>query len=113
MIAPHGIPLDLLDRLLIVRTLPYSQEEMVQILQIRAQAEGLSVDPGALQAFGRVGAESTLRYAVQLLTPASLTAKVNGRATIMAEDLKEVGELFHDAKASAKVLAANSDKFMK
>ena len=29
--APHGIPLDLLDRLLIIRTLPYSQEEMSQV----------------------------------------------------------------------------------
>merc|ERR550539_805183 len=26
--SPHGIPLDLLDRLLIIRTLPYSKEEM-------------------------------------------------------------------------------------
>ena len=111
--APHGIPLDLLDRLLIVRTLPYSQEEMVQIIQIRAQAEGLTVEPAALQAFGQVGADTTLRYAVQLLTPANLTAKVNGRSAITADDLKEVSELFHDAKASAKVLAANSDKFMK
>ena len=35
--SPHGIPVDLLDRLLIIRTLPYSLEEVVQILAIRAQ----------------------------------------------------------------------------
>jgi len=113
VLAPHGIPLDLLDRLLIVRTLPYSQEEMTQIIEIRAQTEGLAVEPAALLAFGKVGAETTLRYAVQLLTPALLTARVNGRSTITAEDLTEVGQLFHDAKASAKILAANSAKFMK
>lgn len=31
LVAPHGIPLDLLDRLMIIRTLPYSQEEMSQV----------------------------------------------------------------------------------
>jgi len=36
-VAPHGIPLDLLDRLLIMRTLPYTLEEIIQILAIRAQ----------------------------------------------------------------------------
>lgn len=37
--SPHGIPLDLLDRMLIIRTMPYSVEEMEQILKIRAEAE--------------------------------------------------------------------------
>ena len=37
MRSPHGVPVDLLDRLLIIRTLPYSLEEAVQILAIRAQ----------------------------------------------------------------------------
>lgn len=35
--APHGVPVDLLDRLLIIRTVPYTLEEMIQILAIRAQ----------------------------------------------------------------------------
>jgi hypothetical protein len=35
--SPHGVPVDLLDRLVIIRTLPYSPAEMVQILAIRAQ----------------------------------------------------------------------------
>ena len=41
--SPHGIPRDLLDRLLIVKTLPYSQDEMAQIIKIRANTEGLQV----------------------------------------------------------------------
>ena len=44
VISPHGIPKDLLDRLLIIRTLPYSQEEMTQIIKIRAATEGLTVN---------------------------------------------------------------------
>lgn len=34
--SPHGLPLDLLDRLLIISTKPYNKEEMGQILEIRA-----------------------------------------------------------------------------
>ena len=37
MAAPHGIPVDLLDRLVIICTHMYTLEEMVQILAIRAQ----------------------------------------------------------------------------
>jgi RuvB-like protein 1 (pontin 52) len=43
IISPHGIPKDLLDRLLIVKTLPYNQEEMAQIIRLRAATEGLQV----------------------------------------------------------------------
>merc|ERR1719486_1724034 len=32
MTSPHGIPVDLLDRLLIIRLLPYALEEIIQIL---------------------------------------------------------------------------------
>ena len=53
------------------------------------------------------------RYAVQLLTPANLTAKINGRTSITVEDIKEVGGLFLDAKSSAKILTENKDRYMK
>lgn len=33
--SPHGIPIDLLDRLLIIPTLPYTEKEVHQILKIR------------------------------------------------------------------------------
>merc|ERR1719320_2188925 len=44
IVAPHGMPLDLLDRILIIRTLPYSQGEMQQILKIRSQTEGIQIE---------------------------------------------------------------------
>lgn len=61
IVAPHGIPLDLLDRLLILRTMKYTSEEMVQIIRIRAKTEGLSIEDDALQALGELGGRSTLR----------------------------------------------------
>ena len=33
--SPHGIPIDLLDRLLIISTKPYTEKEIKQILTIR------------------------------------------------------------------------------
>ena len=35
--APHGMPVDLLDRLVIIRTQPYNLEEMIDIIAIRAE----------------------------------------------------------------------------
>lgn len=113
ILSPHGVPLDLLDRLMIIRTLPYSQEEMVQILKIRAQTEGIETDEDSLQALGEIGTKTTLRYAVQLLSPANILSKVNGRTSIKKEDIKEISEVFHDAKSSAKLLAEQDDKYMK
>ena len=66
VMSSHGIPRDLLDRLLIIRTLPYSEEEMVQIIRIRATTEGLTIEDDAVTVLGKIGANATLRYAVQV-----------------------------------------------
>jgi RuvB-like protein 1 (pontin 52) len=105
VMAPHGVPVDLLDRMLIIRTMPYSLDEMIQIVSIRAETESLEVDEEALVALGEIGAQTSLRYAVQLLTPARIIAQTSGREKITGVDVEEVGELFFDAKASAKLLA--------
>ncbi|KAL3268392.1 hypothetical protein HHI36_007508 [Cryptolaemus montrouzieri] len=112
IVSPHGVPLDLLDRLLIIRTLPYAKNEVEQILKLRASTEGLEIEQDSLSALAEIGTQSTLRYAVQLLTPASLTAKTNGRTSITKSDIEEVNSLFLDAKSSAKILSAQKDKFM-
>ena len=105
VIAPHGVPVDLLDRLMIVRTMPYSLQEIVQILAIRAQVEGIAVEEEAYAYLGEIGVRSTLRYAVQLLTPAKVVVNTNGRDEITKDDIEEIDGLFYDAKASAKLLA--------
>lgn len=107
VLSPHGIPVDLLDRMLIIRTMPYSLEEMVQIVSIRAEAEHLEIDEEALAALGEVGAKTSLRYSVQMLTPARIIAQTSGREVISLVDIEEVDELFSDAKASAKLLAVS------
>lgn len=113
LVSSHGIPLDLLDRLMIIRTMPYSQEEMQQIIRIRAQTESIKTDDGSLTLLSEIGVRTTLRYAVQLLTPASVLARINGKDAIGKEEIDEINELFFDAKSSAKILADQKDKYMK
>lgn len=106
--SPHGIPVDVLDRMLIVPTLPYSVQEMIQIIQIRAATEDLELSEDALKMLGAIGKRSSLRYATQLLTPAKLVAEIQGRTTqILPEDITEVDDLFLDGKASAQLLATS------
>lgn len=105
--------------------MPYSLEEMIQIVSIRAETENIDVDEEALAAMvglilsalkpialdysydiqGEIGSRTSLRYAVQLLTPSKIIAQTSGREKITAVDVEEVDELFFDAKASAKLLA--------
>merc|ERR1712045_507201 len=112
VMSSHGIPRDLLDRLLIIRTLPYSEEEMVQIIKIRAATEGLTVEEDAVGVLGKIGSTATLRYAVQLLTPPSVMAKMCGRTSIVKTDIKDATDLFMDGKSSAAMLRENSAKYM-
>lgn len=107
VLSPHGIPVDLLDRMLIIRTMPYSLEEMVQIVSIRATTESIEINEDALVAMGEIGARTSLRYVVLMLTPAKIVAQTSGRDVITDIDIEEVDELFYDAKASAKLLAAS------
>merc|ERR1711871_1365547 len=112
ILSPHGVPVDLLDRMLIIRTMPYSTEEMVQILSIRAATEGIKLNEEALANLGEIGSRTTLRYAVQMLTPSKILAVTQGRDTIEADDVEEVDELFFDAKASAKILTEQADGYL-
>ncbi|XP_059048254.1 ruvB-like helicase 1 [Achroia grisella] len=113
IVSPHGIPLDLLDRLLIIRTLPYNKSELLQILKLRASTEGISIEDEALSALSEIGANSTLRYAAQLLSPAALAARAAGANRVGPPHVQSVHELFLDAKSSARILTQHSDKYMK
>uniref|UniRef100_A0A0G2K0H9 RuvB-like helicase n=1 Tax=Rattus norvegicus TaxID=10116 RepID=A0A0G2K0H9_RAT len=112
--SPHGIPLDLLDRVIIIRTMLYTPQEMKQIIKIRAQGmEGINISEEALNHLGEIGTKTMLRFSVQLLTPANLLAKINRKDSIEKEHVEEISELFYDAKSSAKILADQQDKYMK
>merc|ERR1712010_203135 len=112
IISPHGVPIDLLDRMLIIRTLPYSVKEIVRILSIRATTEGLTLSADALSKLGEMGARTSLRFANQLLSPANILAKTLGMDEISVDDIDSVSELFMDAKSSARVLHDQEDEYL-
>merc|ERR1711959_249745 len=108
--APHGVPVDLLDRVMIIRTMPYTLEETFQILSIRAKAEGIDCEDEALAYGAQLGQDASLRFAVQLLTPGRALAQTSGRSSITKPDFEEINRLFLDAKSSANRLQTESDK---
>ena len=123
MVSAHGIPPDLLSRLLIIPTHAYSPPEIRTIITLRARIEGLALSEKALDRVSGKGESVSLRYALQLLAPASVLARVAGRAggtvtlggvnaepgseggaTIEEGDVEECEGLFLDARRSARWL---------
>jgi RuvB-like protein 1 (pontin 52) len=101
-----------LDRLLIIRTLPYTIDEIKVIVRIRAKTEGLTIEEPAVDYISENGIKTSLRFAIQLLSPANILADINGREAITLEDVQEVDDLFFDAKRSAKNLAEHENQFI-
>lgn len=113
IIAAHGIPSDLLARLLIIPTQPYAPEEIKTIVRLRAKIEGLNITDPALEKVAEHGSKISMRYALQLLTPASILARVNGRPGGIEEaDVAECEDLFLDAKRSASIVNKDSGSFL-
>lgn len=112
ILSPHGIPRDLLDRLVIIRTYHYKVEEIQKILEVRAEAEKIKIQPDALILLAEKGDDTSLRHAVQLLTPASILAGVEGRDSITKDDVEEAASLFLDARQSAKRLQERASEYL-
>lgn len=111
--AAHGIPPDLLARLLIIPTNPYAPEEIKTIIRLRAKVEGLNITEPALNKVSDHGSKVSLRYALQLLAPASILSRVNGRPGAIEEaDIAECEDLFLDAKRSAIIADQDSKNFL-
>ncbi len=72
--SPHGLPIDLLDRLLIIATSPYSEAETKSILKIRCEEEDVEMADDALELLTKIAMETTLRYAIHMITTSSLVA---------------------------------------
>ncbi|KAE9375750.1 TIP49-domain-containing protein [Stipitochalara longipes BDJ] len=104
LVSAHGIPPDLLARLLIIPTRAYEPDEIKRILRIRVTVEGLSITEAALDKIADHGSRISLRYALQLLTPSSILARVSGRNQIDVVDVGECEDLFIDARRSAAIV---------
>jgi TBP-interacting protein len=111
--SPHGIPLDLLDRLLIIPTRPYTADEIRQILRIRMLEEEIELKEEALEELVKIGTETSLRHAVQLLEPSRIIAERKGRKEVTKEDVREALRLFMDVKQSVAHVKKYEESFLR
>lgn len=111
--SPHGVPLDMLDRLVIIRTRPYNADEVREILKIRAKEEKVELSDDALAELTKLGVEESLRYAIQLLAPTQLRASEIGRKSISKEDVDYAKKLFLGVKESINYVKEYEGYFLK
>lgn len=102
--SPHGIPIDLLDRLLIVPTQPYTEKEVREILKIRCDEEDVHITEKAKDLLTKIARESSLRYAIHMIAVAHLVCIKRKGTEVDVADIKKVSGLFLDVKRSSEFL---------
>jgi len=110
--SPHGIPIDLLDRLLIIATDPYTEREIRLILDIRCEEEDVEMSEDAKELLTKIGHETSLRYAIQLITASSIVCRRRKGAEVDIEDVSRVYTLFVDVKRSTQFLLEYQEQYM-
>lgn len=110
--SPHGIPIDFLDRLLIISTQPYTADDIRKILDIRCQEEDVEVNEDAKVLLTKIGEDTSLRYAINLITAAALACQKRKGKVVEMEDVSRVYELFYDVKRSTQYLMEYQSQYM-
>ena len=111
-IGPHGIPLDLLDRLLIIPTSPYSFDELKKILQVRCMEEQVEMTDDALELLTRIAKESSLRYAIHTIMTSNLVAKKKKSKQVEVAHIERCHGLFYDVARSTKYIMEYQNQFL-
>lgn len=102
--SSHGIPFDMLDRLLIIMTEPYTAADLKQILSLRAAEEDVDLEPAALDLLTMIAGDTSLRYAMQLIMTAALVCAKRKGTKVTTDDVSRCFELFVDVKRSTEYL---------
>ncbi len=110
--SPHGLPLDFLDRVVIINTHPYSGDEIKQILTIRAQEEEVDVSPDALALLTKIGQEAGLRYSSNLISTSQLVSAKRKAKQVSVEDVQRSFQLFYDSARSVKFVSDSEKKLI-
>eukprot|EP00997_Jenningsia_sp_PLL12_P005840 NODE_2374_length_934_cov_84.929944_g1953_i0.p1 GENE.NODE_2374_length_934_cov_84.929944_g1953_i0~~NODE_2374_length_934_cov_84.929944_g1953_i0.p1 ORF type:complete len:285 (-),score=111.47 NODE_2374_length_934_cov_84.929944_g1953_i0:78-911(-) len=110
--SPHGLPLDLLDRLLIIPTTPYKRSEVLDIVKIRCEEEDIDMEEDAVAMLATLAGKTSLRYVLQLITTAHLVAQKRKASVVEMDDVKRVYHLFQDLSRSTEFLEQHEEMFM-
>lgn len=112
IVSFYGIPRDLLDRLVIIRTLDYDEKYLSEIIRIRAQTEKIPIVEEATQLLASLAKAYSLRYSLQLLAPSHILATVNGKESVEVEDIELSSSLFIDVTRSEELIIKYQQQFM-
>jgi len=110
--SPHGIPLDLLDRLIIIHTNEYSEAELKTILKIRCEEEDCEIEDNGLTVLTKIASDASLRYAIQLISIANLIGRRRKGNEVAVPDIKKAYTLFVDEARTVQFLEEYSKEFM-
>ena len=110
--SPMGFPLDLVDRSVIIGTEEYEADSIREILKTRSNEEKINIKEKALEKITEVGAKTSLRYSVQLLSLAAQNAKSAKRKDVAIKDVERVSNLFMDVSEVTRHLKKYDDKMM-
>lgn len=125
IMSPHGLPVDLLDRVLIVSTKPYTEEDIEEIIKIRSvsntkypvpactnspstvernscEEEDVVLSSDALKILTSMGQQTTLRYALNLISCAHVVATKRKAEQVDTDDLRRAYTYFMDEKRSVQ-----------
>ncbi|KAI5064934.1 hypothetical protein GOP47_0019629 [Adiantum capillus-veneris] len=91
---------------------PYTEEEIRQILDIRREEEDVEMSDSAKLLLTKIGHETSLRYAIHLITAASLACQKRKGKEVDIQDVSRVYELFMDVKRSTQFMMDYQDQFM-
>lgn len=91
----------------------HTKNDIAQIVQTRAKVEGINLTEAAVKDLAEIGQKTSLRYAVQLLSPAGHLAKISRQTEVDEKLVKEASELFYDARKSAQVIKTRESEYLK
>ena len=97
---------------MIISTTAYSSAEVKKILEIRCEEEDVEMSKDALDLLTKIGIETSLRYAIQMITVASLCCHKRKGSEVIIDDIKRVYSLFVDVKRSTQFLMEYQKDFM-
>jgi RuvB-like protein 2 len=109
--SPHGIPFDMVQRLTIIPTEPYSEKDLREILDMRCTEEDVQMSDQALNLLTKIALRRSLRYAMQLIATSSLVATRRNSDEVEPQDINKVLKLFIDKTMSQDYLAQQAKQF--
>ena len=110
-VTPHGIPSDLLDRLVIVSLDPLGETEMREVINLRAREEDVQLSTEALSALAKISKETSLRYACNLISLSDLIrTRSNSGSEVTFPNVQRAFKLFVDEKRSSEFLSKSSSQ---